>query len=588
MLFFAVFFLYLWLSVDLRLIYHGGGVVKNFPVFYTDFNFFARHLSYPGGIVGYITAFLAQFWFIGWAGAIVVTLTAWSIYIFTDRIFKLINAPYLHLISFTGPIILLVIFTRYVYHFDTAISLLASLVFVVLYLQFSIKQERSRVPIFLVLSLILYYLGGRSYALFAILCGISEVFFYRRWKHGLIYLVLAVALAYIVEGFVLGFGYHDVLIRNLPIAHSSEPIHLRNQMPIAAFILFFMLPVILLVTGIGRIIIYRNAYNEHKSNGNLNHGKVILFESLKITILFITAYLAVFFSYSTRALVLKADYYICRGQWPEVIQTTRKLPKSLLMVHMANRALYHTGRLGYDMFTFPQSIDVLLLNSQKFGDPESRETVSGHWKRFGTYIDLGFLNLAQHSLIDCLEMYGPRPVVLKNLAIINMAKGNYDSARVYLGVLNKTLFHSDWAKVYLDKLKSNPTLDGDKEVQRLRNVMIRKNYDFNTYKLDEIFADSLNNRMAFEYMMTSSLLGMDLVFFMKNIHRLNDFNYPEIPRLYEEAILLYMYQTKKPVNLHGYKVSKSAYQRFEDFLKILTSHEGNKEAARGELTKKNP
>ena len=31
--FFTFFYLYLWLEVDTRLIYQGGGIIKNFPIF---------------------------------------------------------------------------------------------------------------------------------------------------------------------------------------------------------------------------------------------------------------------------------------------------------------------------------------------------------------------------------------------------------------------------------------------------------------------------------------------------------------------------------------------------------------------------
>ena len=62
--------------------------------------------------------------------------------------------------------------------------------------------------------------------------------------------------------------------------------------------------------------------------------------------------------------------------------------------------------------------------------------------------------MAEKSLTDSLEGLGERPSILKGLALINMAKANYDSARIYLGALSKTLFHDDWANNYLELLKS--------------------------------------------------------------------------------------------------------------------------------------
>ena len=68
LLFFIFFYLYLWLGVDLHLIYHGGGVITNFPPFYKDWAFFREFVTYPGGLVEYISAFLSQFLYYPCAG----------------------------------------------------------------------------------------------------------------------------------------------------------------------------------------------------------------------------------------------------------------------------------------------------------------------------------------------------------------------------------------------------------------------------------------------------------------------------------------------------------------------------------------
>ncbi len=61
LIFFIGFFLYILLIVDLRLIYHGAGEIKNFPSFFKDWAFFREFVSHPGGLVEYTSAFLSQF-----------------------------------------------------------------------------------------------------------------------------------------------------------------------------------------------------------------------------------------------------------------------------------------------------------------------------------------------------------------------------------------------------------------------------------------------------------------------------------------------------------------------------------------------
>jgi len=66
---------------------------------------------------------------------------------------------------------------------------------------------------------------------------------------------------------------------------------------------------------------------------------------------------------------------------------------------------------------------------------------------------------------------------------------------------------------------------------------------------------------------------------------LGDFDYPRIPRHYEEAILTYMFKTKTAVNLHGRSISDESQQQFKDFLQRFYSYGTNRQAAPAELAK---
>src|SRR5215813_10500201 len=64
--FFLVYFLCLWKWVDLRLIYHGGGQVQDFPSFYWGWEFARVFKTHPGGFVEYGSALLAQSFYSSW------------------------------------------------------------------------------------------------------------------------------------------------------------------------------------------------------------------------------------------------------------------------------------------------------------------------------------------------------------------------------------------------------------------------------------------------------------------------------------------------------------------------------------------
>jgi hypothetical protein len=306
-------------------------------------------------------------------------------------------------------------------------------------------------------------------------------------------------------------------------------------------------------------------------------------EIIKTIALFAIAALPIFFTNDHNIGTLKADYYASGGNWSKVIRTGRAYPTSRFTIHLVNRALYHSGLLAYDMFSFPQDSSVLYLTTT---DGEFDKSAVGFWQGIETYLDLGYINRAQRNLWSALELYGERPVLLKNLALVNMVKGNYNSARVHLVALSKTLFHANWANEYLDKLKSDPALKKDAEIQRLRSIMLKKKYGF-FYEFDPVVIsfDLLDanghNRMAFEYMMAFYLLERNpgLTPFLQNLYRLKEFNYTKLPRLYEEAILVYMYETKKTVDLHGFKISEESVRRNNDFALSIQNY-GGLQAAR--------
>ena len=205
--------------------------------------------------------------------------------------------------------------------------------------------------------------------------------------------------------------------------------------------------------------------------------------------------------------------------WPQVLQVAHRHPNSFrdgskisyFIIHAINRALYHTGRLGYEMFAYPQPSDALLLNANVFE----------HRMRADTYIDLGLMNMAEHTLTHCLETLGEHPIVLKRLALVDMVKGNIGAARIYLGALGKTFFHADWANSYLKKLESDPNLSTDQQIQRLRTLMMVKDCDFSSLDFENTFSALLQknsqNRMAFEYLMAWYLLTDQLEKLVQNL-----------------------------------------------------------------------
>jgi len=615
-IFFVLLYLYLWLVVDLRLLYSGGGVITNFPVFFTDWPFFRTFLSRPGGLVEYLSAFLSQLVYYSWAGALVVTLQAWLLCLCTGYFFKVINAPRLRCIRFVPPILLLVIYGQYTYHFVTTMSLLAALLFASLYLRLVAKQvfqvcysptrcvPRSLFDLlaFLVLSVVLYGLAAGAYLLFAVLCAIYELLFRRRWYMCLSYVLLAALLPYVAGVLFFDVSIVDAFTDLLPFSWKILDWPSRKEMVIVVHVLYLLLPLTALGLGLLQIAMKESRFSEKRSKSRLSkgHEKGRPAESSRVFaaslstctgsstlrwliesfVLFAVAAATAFFSYDPgRKALFAIHYYACHRMWPQVLTTAHHYPYSNSAANAVNRALYHTGRLGYDMFSYPQHPDALLLTAE---DRDLR-----YWHKFDTQIDLGLMNMAEKNLVECMEIYGEHPMILKRLALINMVKGNYGSARIYLGAISNTLFHADWANHYLALLQSDPNLSTDARIQHLRSICLEQDHGGLFHAKEKAFSALLEknsqNRMAFEYLMAWHMLTKELNKVVENIKHLNDFDYPQIPRHYEEALLVYVYGTNKPVYLDGRPFNPDMRRQIKHFSQTFNRYGRNKRAAFREL-----
>ena len=609
LVFFALFYLYLLLDVEPRLIYHGGGYITNFPVFYRDWVFFSKFMTYPGGLIEYASAFLAQFFYYNWTGALVITLQAWLVSVCFDNILKAVNDSSLYLARYIAPVLLLILYTQYTYYFDLVMALLAGLIFMCLYLRIKRESSTFRLAAFLLLSVILYYLVAGTYIVFAAVCAIFELFF-RRKALGLLYLLGAVAIPYVMGGQIMNVSIVGAFYNATPFSWKLQAFPYRQKMVSMVYALYLLTPAVLVLLGLCGLVFGMPASlqnkpckkkTDKKQQGgqpeiagifalSLQAGNIK--SAIKSLLLFIIVGVVImFYRHSELKVFSEIDYYAHHKKWDQVLKSARCFPNPNVhfVIHSVNRALYHTGRLAFDMFSYPQHPDALFLITKKHR--------FAHWERINIFIELGVINKAENAMVVSLEKYGERPILLKHLALINMVKANPGAARVYLGALSKTLFHDEWANNCLTNLYADPNFATDDRIQQLRNLMIEKDSTFGSYSaknssfggysaeglLLALLEKNRQNRMAFEYLMALYLVSNQLEKVIENLHRLDDFGYSQIPPLYEEAILIYTGRTKMPVDLHGRQISDESRRRYNNFMQ--TYDKSNPRTARRTLKK---
>ncbi|MDZ7261587.1 MAG: DUF6057 family protein [candidate division KSB1 bacterium] len=576
-IFFLLFYLYLWLWINPALYYQ-----RQEPVFLLDSRFFREFLSYPGGLVEYVAAFLSQFYYYPWVGALIITLIAWLICLATQRFIKSVSGVHqvqvLHLVP---AIFLLILHNQYKHPLATSLGLLLSLVFLNLYVRIAPGHAGLRLVVYLFLSVILYYTTAGPFLLFALLCGLYEIFSAGRLLLGLFYGLTAVVIPYLAATYIFLVSLNQAYFHLL-----SFEINYRPQLTPHALYLFFPLTVLV-------IAIYRRFGFKQEPEGKTKWLFSFLKKEdfltskpkfiLQTLALFIVAGVAAFLSFDRNTnTILQVDYYARREMWQQVLQLAKRRGTELVPVaYQTNRALYHTGRLPYEMFSFPQKRGAAgLLLTRGFALSAPLETSD-------LFFELGHVNEAQHWAHEALSTRGETPWNLQRLALINILKGDHQAAQSFLDVLSKTLFHRAWAQHYRRYLTNDSLLAADKQLQHIRSLMINSDFiastDYPVADLVSLLKRNKQNKMAFEYMMAFYLLTHRLGNFVNNIGRLNDFNYPVIPRHYEEALLLYIMMTgRRDLNI---RISTDTMERFKDFNQILARHGEDEKAAREELWK---
>jgi hypothetical protein len=93
--------------------------------------------------------------------------------------------------------------------------------------------------------------------------------------------------------------------------------------------------------------------------------------------------------------------------------------------------------------------------------------------------------------------------------------------------------------------------------------------------LRHLLLSNPRNRMAFEYLMTHYLLNLQLDQIVQELWRLDLLGYAEIPRHYEEALLLYQkLHAGTPLDLKGRQIRPETVQRFQRLDSLMASNQG--------------
>jgi hypothetical protein len=439
---------------------------------------------------------------------------------------------------------------------------------------------------------IAYYFAAGSSLLFVVMCGIYELAVMKRAIAGLGCFLLGAAVPLLIGVYGFGVSHIGAYSELMPWSWRITKYDLSNRMIPWLYVMYGCMPGCLLFMGL-----FKESKRETRSSkskkdkkksskktrlaGSDSSSGVIKWVASTVVLLGIAGGGAYYFANEQLKTLYEIEYYRGEGEWEKVLALADKQPGQLLSMQARNQALYHLGRFGDEMFNSRQHPDGLMLSHAAF--------TKSYWHKYDLYIDLGLIGQADEVLTESMVMFRDNPFILKKLAMVNMISGRNQTARVYLGALQKRLFFGEWARGYLVKLENDPELRGDDEIQRLRSLIPKgKDGQFLSTPEMQLKAQIENgekNKMAFEYLLALYMLRGEMWNIAEAAGRMEEYDYEKIPVAFEEAILLNNQYNKKKITLKRLKIRDETKRRFDEFIAVTVRYR-TKDAARSELTRK--
>lgn len=236
--------------------------------------------------------------------------------------------------------------------------------------------------------------------------------------------------------------------------------------------------------------------------------------------------------------IMKYDFMTSYRMWNRMMMAAdEKNPSKPLSVACLNMALSQAGRMSEHMFDYFQNGPQGLL-------PDFiKETISS-MATAELYYHLGMVNTAQRFTFEAQEAipdFQKSARCYRMLVRTNIINGDYAVALKYIDVLKNTLFYASWAREAEDLIYGgDAAVDADPEYGRMRALRFRsRDFLFSDREMDSmlglLYLENKDNRTAFEYLLSWSLLKKDISRFKECLGLVS---YPILPEVYQEALLL--------------------------------------------------
>ncbi|MGD8787180.1 MAG: DUF6057 family protein, partial [Phycisphaerales bacterium] len=572
LIFFLFGIFYLRFVVEPRLLYHGfGTVLPNAPGFLTGWTFLVKSLNMPGGFVMYVSGFLSQSFYYDWLGAAIIVLCALFVCELSRR--HLMAAGYARntVLASIPAVLLFLIYSQYKHPLPACLAVCLGLLCSLVFEKLRLPKFVARAVVYCLIASVVFWLAGTGGLLvFSLMTVIYGIFVRKDWGLAILALPAGYAVVWIFAQYVFVIPPRSAFLILTPVSPAvTAGIKTFSRILLIVLYGFVPLSVLLMFTakkafdGVGRKRKRHSGPAKRKETHTASGWKKLalaVFRKLAlIAVPFVLTAVGFYFSYNRMSKTfLLANDYVIEKQWDKALKLGRGLPKGISNVYFNHdiiRALYHTGRLPYDLFQFTQTPHAIFLTHER--EPSSMTRL----ELCDVFIELGQVNMAERMASEILAIKDHSAIVLEKMAWINIIKGQNQNARIYLNALKKDLIYRSTAEKLLAALDNGFTPEQTAYINRIRSCMPKKTYaEISEGAIDMMLIELLicnpENQMAFEYLMACYLLTGGVEKINAIIERFPALTKKTIPTLYEEAILIYHGSRGQKIDLKKYNIKR--------------------------------
>ena len=600
LIFFLSGALYLWLVIEPHLIYQCFGTILSYAhPFATGWSFLKNSLELPGGFVTYVSGFLSQGFYYSPLGTVIIVVSSLCLCELSRR--HLVAAGYARatVLSSVPAILIFLMYSCYKHPLPACLTVSLGLLCSLVFEKVPLRRLVIRAVVYCLMSAVIFWLSGAGGLLvFLVMTVIHGIFVHKDWRLAVLAVPASFAITWGLTQFLFLIPPKKAFLILTPVS-PVVTVGMNTFLRVLIILLYGFVPLSVLLLFLGKMVFsktgqtrkIRSKSKKRKKTHNAARQKKLspaIFRKPAVTAIPIVLMAAgLYFSYDqmSKPFVLANDYAI-RKQWDKVLELGRSLPKGKSNVyfnHDINRALYHTGKLPYDLFRFPQTPHGLLLTHEK------KESYLTQLKLCDVFMELGQVNVAERLASEVLATKGNFGIVIEKLAWINIIKGQTGTARIYLNALKKDLIYRRTAEKLLIALDNGFSPEKAAYVDRVRSNMFEEGHaGISKDSIDQILIELLvhnpRNKMAFEYLMACYLLTGRADKIAMNMERLSDLGYKAIPTLYEEAILIYFGSQGQKVDLKKFNIKRNTFERYAKFVQLRNAMgPNNRQAVLGRL-----